>query len=235
MAPIAEQLGEDAVTIHIADLCCAPSSLALTHLHREGIPEQRVVLTDNRSSRQRPALCPRQPRKLAILREVGVHDDGYVLATVHRPENVEHDTALDAILLALTRSPLPVVLPVHPRLRPTRTAPRHFDGRQHLAHRRSRIGTRTCTSSPARTATAPQPLASPAKPAALPSRRPAWRDSTARQQSHGRRQLLLKIRLPGARCTTSWRGRTAARPHWATARCSVAPIASCTATPAGRY
>jgi UDP-N-acetylglucosamine 2-epimerase (non-hydrolysing) len=108
---------------HIADLCCAPTTLAVAHLRREGLPEHRVVLTGNPVVEAATRALPPPSGQLAVLREIGVHDDGYVLATVHRPENVDDDVALDAILLALARSPMPVVLPVHPRLH-TRLAPR---------------------------------------------------------------------------------------------------------------
>jgi hypothetical protein len=101
------------------------------HLRREGLPDHRVVLTGNPVVEAATRALPGPHAQLATLREIGVRDDAYVLATVHRPENVDHDTALDAILLALTRSPLPVVLPVHPRLR-ARLAP-HVDA-LHAAH-----------------------------------------------------------------------------------------------------
>ncbi len=116
---------------HIADLCCAPTSLAVAHLRREGLPDHRVVLTGNPVVEAATRALPGPHAQLATLREIGVRDDAYVLATVHRPENVDDDTALDPILLALIRSPLPVVLPVHPRLQ-ARLAP-HVDA-LHAAH-----------------------------------------------------------------------------------------------------
>jgi UDP-N-acetylglucosamine 2-epimerase (non-hydrolysing) len=108
---------------HIADLCCAPTTLAVAHLRREGLPDHRIVLTGNPVVEAATRALPGPAEQLAVLRETGVRDDHYVLATVHRPENVDDDNALDAILLALSRSPIPVVLPVHPRLQ-ARLAPR---------------------------------------------------------------------------------------------------------------
>lgn len=101
---------------HIADLCCAPTTVAVAHLRREGLPEHRVVLTGNPVIEAATRALPPPDEQLAVLREIGVSDDDYVLATVHRPENVDDNAMLDAILLALASSPLPVVLPVHPRL-----------------------------------------------------------------------------------------------------------------------
>jgi UDP-N-acetylglucosamine 2-epimerase (non-hydrolysing) len=42
----------------------------------------------------------------------------FVLATIHRPENTDHPERLAEIGSALSRSPLPVVFPTHPRTRP---------------------------------------------------------------------------------------------------------------------
>jgi len=54
-----------------------------------------------------------------ILRELGLRDDGYVLATVHRAENTDAPRTLAAIIEGLRRvgDVLPVVLPLHPRTR----------------------------------------------------------------------------------------------------------------------
>ncbi|MGH8964463.1 MAG: non-hydrolyzing UDP-N-acetylglucosamine 2-epimerase, partial [Actinomycetes bacterium] len=102
---------------HLADLCCAPTPLAVTHLQREGLPDRRIVLTGNPVVEAATHALPEMDRRLAILDEFGVGDNSYVLATIHRPENVDDDTNLTAILHALAQSPLPVLLPVHPRLR----------------------------------------------------------------------------------------------------------------------
>lgn len=108
---------------HLADLCCAPTHLAVTHLRSEGLPQHRIALTGNTIVEATIRALPEPGAQLAIVRRTGVRGDEYVLATVHRPENVDHDNALDVILDALAHSPLPVVLPVHPRLR-TRLASR---------------------------------------------------------------------------------------------------------------
>ncbi|MDR1393471.1 MAG: UDP-N-acetyl glucosamine 2-epimerase [Bifidobacteriaceae bacterium] len=42
---------------------------------------------------------------------------GYLLATIHRPDNTDQPDRLDAIIQALAALPLPVRLPAHPRLR----------------------------------------------------------------------------------------------------------------------
>jgi UDP-N-acetylglucosamine 2-epimerase (non-hydrolysing) len=48
---------------------------------------------------------------------LGIDPDGFVLATIHRPENTDDPARLDAILSELGKLGLPVVLPLHPRTR----------------------------------------------------------------------------------------------------------------------
>lgn len=107
---------------HVSDLCCAPTALAVTNLQREGVPAERIALTGNPIVEAATRALPDESEQYAVLRKFGVRDEHYILATVHRPENVDDNAALNAIVCTLTRSPLPVVLPVHPRLH-TRLAP----------------------------------------------------------------------------------------------------------------
>lgn len=44
-------------------------------------------------------------------------DTDYILATVHRPSNVDNPRNLKGILEAFAKSPLPIILPLHPRTR----------------------------------------------------------------------------------------------------------------------
>ena len=99
---------------HISDLCCAPTTLAAANLHREGLPAERIVITGNPIVEATTRALPDEADRLAVLRRIGVQADRYILATVHRPANVDDETAFTAITDALARSPLPVVLPVHP-------------------------------------------------------------------------------------------------------------------------
>ena len=51
----------------------------------------------------------------SVRRRVHLEADGYVLVTIHRPENTDHPERLGEIVNALIESPLPVIFPAHPR------------------------------------------------------------------------------------------------------------------------
>ena len=100
---------------HLADLLAAPTRTAVDNLAREGIAGPQVLLSGNTVieavARQYPGPATRQ----ALLHAYGLEAAGFVLATVHRPENTDDPQALASILTGLGALPLPVVLPLHPR------------------------------------------------------------------------------------------------------------------------
>ncbi|OXM56113.1 UDP-N-acetylglucosamine 2-epimerase (non-hydrolyzing) [Amycolatopsis thailandensis] len=100
---------------HLADLCCAPTELNLKNLLAENIPHERIAVTGNTIVEALQTTLPSTPERRAQLSVRGLRGDGYVLATLHRPENVDDPDQLARILRELGRLPLPVVLPLHPR------------------------------------------------------------------------------------------------------------------------
>lgn len=107
------------VTDHVADLLFCPSEAAVTNLAAEGITAgvHRTgdvnldvlldVLGDGTWTEQ-------------VISDLGVRDQGFALATVHRAENTDDVARFDAIVDGLSRiaaDGLPVVLPAHPRVR----------------------------------------------------------------------------------------------------------------------
>ena len=105
------------VTGVLADVHCAPTSLAVANLRAEGIPDGKIVLTGNTivEATRRMMPGPRAARQIAV--RLGVDPDGFVLATIHRPENTDDPARLEAILDELSKLGLPVVMPLHPRTR----------------------------------------------------------------------------------------------------------------------
>jgi UDP-N-acetylglucosamine 2-epimerase (non-hydrolysing) len=99
---------------HLADLRCAPTPGNVANLQREGITDG-VECTGNTVVEAVQAGLPDERDRAAMIARHGLQADGYVLATVHRPENTDDPAQLRAILVALGSLPLPTVLPLHPR------------------------------------------------------------------------------------------------------------------------
>jgi len=101
---------------HLADLCCAATAGNVANLAAEGIVDG-VVVTGNTVVEAVQRQLPDAGQRRAALDRHGCTDGGYVLATVHRPENTDDPDHLAAILGALRTCGRPVVLPLHPRTR----------------------------------------------------------------------------------------------------------------------
>ncbi|MFS8102006.1 UDP-N-acetylglucosamine 2-epimerase (non-hydrolyzing) [Lentzea alba] len=100
---------------HLADLCCAPTQVNFTNLIAEGVAADRIQVTGNTVVEALEEALPGLDDSLRLITGLGLAADTYVLATVHRPENVDCRENLETILTELARLPLPVVLPLHPR------------------------------------------------------------------------------------------------------------------------
>lgn len=101
----------------LADVHCAPTPLAADQLRAEGVPASKIELTGNTIVEATRAMMPGPAEAAAIVRGLGVPAGGYVLATIHRPENTDEPARLALILDQLARLGLPSLLPAHPRLR----------------------------------------------------------------------------------------------------------------------
>lgn len=104
------------LTDKLSDLLLTPSEDVDGNLIVEGIDMERVklvgnVMIDTLFSQLEIA------RASGTLEELGLERRGYVVATVHRPSNVDQEESLENILFALGRvaATVPVVLPLHPR------------------------------------------------------------------------------------------------------------------------
>jgi UDP-N-acetylglucosamine 2-epimerase (non-hydrolysing) len=99
----------------LADLHCAPTRLAVRNLRAEQVPAERIELTGNTIVEALLAMRPSPEQAREIVAGFGLEPDGYVLATIHRPENTDVADRLAAILDQLAKLGLPVLFPVHPR------------------------------------------------------------------------------------------------------------------------
>jgi UDP-N-acetylglucosamine 2-epimerase len=102
------------VADHLSDLLLAPTRAAMEHLDREGLADRAELAGDVMVDAFRWAShrVDAEPPEIARVRP------GYVLATLHRPENVDDPLRLTAWLAAL-HVDRPVILPLHPRTRST--------------------------------------------------------------------------------------------------------------------
>ncbi|MFC9259276.1 non-hydrolyzing UDP-N-acetylglucosamine 2-epimerase [Streptomyces hydrogenans] len=99
----------------LADVHCAPTEGAVEHLRAEGVEPDRIHLTGNTVIEAVLASLPGPASRAAVLRRHGLSPGGFVLATIHRPENTDDPERLGAILGELAGLGMPVLLPLHPR------------------------------------------------------------------------------------------------------------------------
>lgn len=118
------------LTDHLADVCCAPTEVCRVNLQNEGIDDERIVVTGNTVVDAVLESLPQDAERGAVLAARGLEPGAYVLATFHRPENVDDPVALQTVLEHLGGLRLPVVLPLHPR---TSDRARAFGLSDHLA------------------------------------------------------------------------------------------------------
>ncbi len=103
------------LTDHAADLCLAPTEVAMGHLADEGLASRAVLVGDVMTD-----VCLQvRDSVLANPRPVPGVEAGeeYVMATIHRADNTDDPKRLVHILDALGSLDRKVILPVHPRLR----------------------------------------------------------------------------------------------------------------------
>ena len=101
----------------LTDVHCAPTMRAVANLIAEGVPAEKITLTGNTIVEATNAMLPSEAEAEQIAAEFGAEPYGYVLATIHRPENTDDAGRMETILIELGKLGLPVLLPLHPRTR----------------------------------------------------------------------------------------------------------------------
>ncbi len=106
------------VTDTVSDVLFAPSRDAVSNLLREGHAAEKVELVGDVMAETLHRFLP-AARRRPIVERLGLTPDGYALATMHRPSNVDDRDRLTDLLGALDElaTDIPVVLPLHPRTR----------------------------------------------------------------------------------------------------------------------
>jgi UDP-N-acetylglucosamine 2-epimerase (non-hydrolysing) len=101
------------LTDHASDLLLVPTQTGLDNLAAEGLASSAVLVGDVMAD-----IC------LSVARQVASHppealtvpSGDFAVVTIHRPYNTDDPARLRALLSAFAASPIPVLLPAHPRL-----------------------------------------------------------------------------------------------------------------------
>lgn len=106
------------LTDQISDLLFTPSRDGNENLIREGVSPEKIHFVGNVMIDTLVKMLPKAlqgPR----LKELGLKPKEFILATLHRPSNVDDPAVLRGILRAMAEvsQGLPVIFPVHPRTR----------------------------------------------------------------------------------------------------------------------
>ena len=106
------------VTDAISDLLLTPSPDGDENLIAEGVERERIVCVGNVMIDSLVRALPKIEAN-DIVSRMKLQDQGYVLATLHRPSNVDDPAMLAELVSALNEvsADIPVVFPVHPRTR----------------------------------------------------------------------------------------------------------------------
>ena len=104
---------------HCSDFLFAPTQKSKQILLQEGIDENKIFTVGNTifdAVCQNLKIAKSKPRALTSL---GVKDDEFMLATVHRAENVDNRSKFSGIIAGLIKVQssfdVPLVFPIHPR------------------------------------------------------------------------------------------------------------------------
>lgn len=101
------------LTDHAADLCLAPTVVAMGHLANEGLADRSVLVGDVMTD----VLYQVRDRVMQKPPVLPWSDTDGIVATIHRAENTDDPQRLEQIITALARIDRPVHLLAHPRLR----------------------------------------------------------------------------------------------------------------------
>ena len=123
------------LTDHCADISFCPTQTAVNNLARESITRGVYLVGDTMyDAALQFATIAR--RRSTILQDLGLEQQGYLLATVHRPYNTDVAENLRSILTAFLEIEELVIFPVHPR---TRQKIGELDGTLNLPRAGSRL------------------------------------------------------------------------------------------------
>ncbi len=104
------------LTDHAADLCLAPTQVAMEHLADEGLADRSILVGDVMTDvlyTIRDSIGSAIP---AVVAAEGLTPGEYFVSTLHRAETTDSAEKLGQVVAALSTLPYPVILLAHPRL-----------------------------------------------------------------------------------------------------------------------
>lgn len=105
------------ITDHISDHLFCPTDDSAENCRKEGIEEKHLHITGNTIVDAAYQNLEISQKNSNILEELGLQENGFILVTSHRAENVDHKERFTNIMSAFQEMDLPVIYPIHPRAR----------------------------------------------------------------------------------------------------------------------
>lgn len=105
------------LTDHAANKLFAPTATAVKNLAAEGIAGEIVQNVGDVMYDAALYYGGKAEQTSQIMNQLELSSKGYILATLHRQENVDDRTRLSNILQGFSASDKPIVMPLHPRTR----------------------------------------------------------------------------------------------------------------------
>ncbi len=103
------------LTDHVSELLFVPNNNAKKNLLNEGIDEKKIFSVGDIMNDSLHHYIKIANNNSSILDNLKLSPKKYYLSTIHRQENTDSKFNLKEIFLALSKSELPVIIPMHPR------------------------------------------------------------------------------------------------------------------------
>lgn len=102
------------LTDHMSTFCFCPSEVSRRNLEKEGIVRNVNIVGDLLADCFYSYRPKAEERVDSVYKTLGLNNK-FALITMHRQENVDDKAQLEKLLLAISKSPVTVIWPIHPR------------------------------------------------------------------------------------------------------------------------
>ncbi len=119
------------VTDRLSSMLLAPTEDSMANLEREGCGRRRIHFVGNIMAESVLLNLGRIDGR-EVAQDFGLEPGGFILTTLHRPENTDHPEKMAHAVAAFQEAPLPVLIPAHPRARPALIAAGAGEGTANL-------------------------------------------------------------------------------------------------------